>query len=67
MTTDEAFEALLNTRGIYKELGITRGAVGSFKTMLKDGKGISIDLKIKLLEKSGYNIKQEMIWEKPNI
>ena len=66
MTTDEAFEKLLNTRGIYKTLGVHRGTVGSMKALLKnDEVKISLDKKIELLKKAGYIMKQDIVWKEP--
>ena len=66
MTTHEAFQQLLNTRGIYKTLGLHRGTVGKMRSDLRDGKGnVSLDKKIELLRKAGYNMLQEMDWGPP--
>lgn len=66
MTTDEAFEQLLNTRGIYKTLVLHRGTVGSMKALLKtDPSKITLDKKIELLKKAGYKMKQDIVWCSP--
>lgn len=66
MTTDEAFEQLLNTRGIYKTLELHRGTIGSMKDALKNGNvKITLDRKIELLKKAGYAMKQDIIWSEP--
>ena len=64
MTTDEAFEKLLNTRGIYKVLELHRGTIGKMKDNLRTGTAhISLDKKIELLKKAGYQVVQEMQWQ----
>lgn len=66
MTTDEAFDQLLNTRGIYKILELHRGTVGKMKSDLQTGHAkITLDKKIELLEKAGYIKKQDIVWNNP--
>ncbi|HRH59047.1 MAG TPA: hypothetical protein PL045_00645 [Chitinophagaceae bacterium] len=65
MTTDQAFQEMIHTRGIYKILELHRGTVGKIKDDIKTGRqGISLDKKIEMLQKAGYKIAQEMIWKK---
>jgi hypothetical protein len=67
MTTEEAFEEMMNTRGIYHKLGIAKGTAGKMRSDMRDGlNNISLDKKIELLKKAGYEIKQEMIWRAPD-
>lgn len=67
MTTDEAFEQLLSTRGIYKTLVLHRGTIGKMKSDLQTGHAkITLDKKIELLQKAGYKIVQEMKWDEPS-
>lgn len=37
MTREEALKELFSTRGIYKNLGVTRVAVAAWKRRLKEG------------------------------
>lgn len=63
MTTNEAFEKMINTRGIYRTLGLTKGTVGKMRSDMRAGlNNISLDKKIAHLQKAGYLIKQEMQW-----
>jgi uncharacterized membrane protein (DUF2068 family) len=65
MTTDEAFEHMIPTRGIYHKLGLAKGTVGKMRNDLKTGNAkILIDRKIALLQKAGYKLKQEIVWKK---
>ncbi|NNV57376.1 hypothetical protein [Limnovirga soli] len=68
MTTNEAFEQMINTRGIFRILGLTKGTVGKMRSDMRAGlNNISLDKKIAHLQKAGYIIKQEMKWaEKGN-
>ena len=66
MNTNEAFNQMINTRGIYHKLALARGTVGKLRHDLKTGvHAISLDKKIELLLKAGYNVKREMKWKLP--
>ena len=60
MTTDQAFTKVINTTGIYKKLKMNESTVKSLKKRNADGVFISIDKKIEILQKAGYQIIQEM-------
>ena len=64
MTRDEAFEKVIFTRGISKELGVPDYVVRSLRQEFKkpDGK-ISIDKKIEILLKAGYRMIQQEAWD----
>lgn len=63
MTTEEAFNKMIFTRGIYHKIGLAHGTVASMRNAIKTGKNnISLDKKIQLLERAGYEIKQPMLW-----
>ena len=65
MTIDEAFEELLNTRGMAKLLGISRQTFSSYKYDMASGRrGVSLDKKKELLEKAGWVVKIEV--ERPS-
>lgn len=61
--TREAFEALIQERGIYKRLGVERSTVATWKIYLKKGKNISLDKMVEMLLKAGASVVQEKIWE----
>lgn len=63
MTTREAFEQLTKQRGWYKELGIPEGTASALKNHYKTGK-ISLDKMEEILEKAGFKVVQEKLWEK---
>lgn len=51
---DKAFEKLISQRGIYKKLDISQNNSTQLRWKLKNGIGISTDLKLELLQKSGW-------------
>jgi len=63
MTTKEAFAQLVSERGWHKNLGISDSAAWSVKNHFKSGV-ITIDKMEELLEKAGFRVKQEKLWEK---
>ncbi len=66
MTTDKAFEEMINKRGIYNKLGLTKGGVGRMRYDLRNNiNNITLDLKINLLQKAGYKIVQDIVWKQP--
>lgn len=65
MTTDEAFDKMINTRGIFHVLELPKGTVGSLRNDIKTARaGVSLEKKIALLKKAGYQVVQEMEWKK---
>lgn len=57
MNTDaihEEFARMINTRMIGRKLGLTAAAVAAIRYKLKAGRTISIDYKMKLLQRSGW-------------
>lgn len=50
---DQAFKEMIHTRGIHEKLGISSQQVRNYRQYLKDGRGVSTDLKIQLLQKAG--------------
>jgi len=64
-TTDEAFEQMIHTRGIYKQLNLAQYTVMRIRLDLKKGAlSMSLDRKIELLKLAGWHIAQEMKWAK---
>lgn len=51
---DEAFEKMINIRGIHNKLGNTSNDVKQLRYRLKNGPAVSLQLKLQLLQKSGY-------------
>ena len=51
---DKAFQELINQRGIHNKLGITSEKVRQHRYNLNNGQAISTDLKLRLLQKSGW-------------
>ncbi len=64
-TTKEAFAKLISKRGWYNDLGIGYAAGSSVAKRFKDGEKISTDKLEEILEKAGYKVLQEKLWEKP--
>lgn len=63
MSTEEAFNQMIFTRGIYHKIGLAHGTVASMRHAIKKGKNnISLDKKIELLQRAGYKIAQPMLW-----
>jgi hypothetical protein len=60
--TRQAFEAMLQERGIYKRLGVDTSTVANWKTYLRQGKSISLDKMEEMLIKAGAIMLQEKIW-----
>lgn len=64
MTTDEAFAKMIATKGMAKKLGLSDSTFGSIKYAFRTGKKtVSLDKKIELLQKAGYAIQQDIIWQ----
>jgi transposase len=61
--TRQAFEALLQERGIYKRLGVSIAVVSNWKAYVKAGKSISIDKMEEILERAGATVVQEKVWK----
>lgn len=61
--TKQAFAALINQRGIYKQLGVDRTTVANWKIYLKAGKHISIDKMEEILIKAGAEVVHEKVWK----
>ena len=59
----EAFEAMLQERGVYKKLGVDRSTVAGWKTRLREGKLLSEDKMKEMLFKYGYTIVQDEVWD----
>jgi hypothetical protein len=51
---DQAFEKMINERGIFKKLGVSSGVVRTYRYSLKNDIPISTDTKLKLLQKTGW-------------
>lgn len=66
MTTDTAFRIMIFSRGIHNVLNVRRGTVGKWRFDLrKDETKISLDTKIKLLQRAGYTMRQDIRWLLP--
>lgn len=63
-TTEELFEHVIHTRGVYQDLGITEMAVKNLRRNYKAGK-VSIDKMHEVLRRAGYQIVQETKWGQP--
>lgn len=51
---DKAFTALLKEKSVYKKLGETDNYIKQLRYKLKNGIGVSMELKLRLLQKSGW-------------
>lgn len=63
MTTREAFEQLINQRAWYTDLEITEVTASALKSNFKKGK-VTLDKMEEVLEKAGFTVKQEKLWER---
>jgi len=61
--TRQAFNLLIQERGIYKRLGVDRSTVATWKIYLNDGKKISLDKMNEILIRGGAEMKQDALWE----
>jgi hypothetical protein len=57
MTTNEAFEKLINTPGWYKLSGINESTARGIKKRFFDGKLLSLEKQFELLHAAGYQVK----------
>ncbi len=60
--TRAAFAALLSQRGIYKQLGIDRRTVASYKNRLNKGESISLDKMEEVLTNAGAIVERDKVW-----
>jgi hypothetical protein len=60
--TKQAFEALIQERGVYKKLEVDRRTVAGWKIYLREGKSISLDKMEEMLIKAGAAVVQEKVW-----
>jgi hypothetical protein len=63
MTTKEAFKDLISKRKWYADLGLSETAAWSLAKRINDGKDVSLDKMEELLEKAGYKVIQEKLWD----
>lgn len=64
--TKQAFTLLLNTRGIYKVIGVERSTVSSWKIRMREGDGVSLEKMEEILLTVGAMVIQEKIWKLPD-
>ncbi len=63
MTTEQAFEKMINERGIHNQLGIDSGTVRWYRNQIKENQKFpTIDKMIELLKRAGWKVKREMEW-----
>ena len=63
MTTREAFKHLISERGFYKKVeGLSESNARQIRKNFQEGK-ITIDKMEEILEKAGFKVKQEKLWE----
>lgn len=60
--TREAFMTLINTRGIYKILGVERSTVAGWKNRTRNGEGITLDKMKEILARAGITYQNELVW-----
>lgn len=63
-TLNEAYEEMINTRGIHNELELTRGTVNNLRTYFENGSNLTDNKKKEQLLKVGWVIVQEEKWAK---
>jgi hypothetical protein len=54
-----AFSKMIHARNIHRKLGIDSQLVRNYRSNLKQGKSVSLDLKLQLLQKAGISIQEE--------
>lgn len=55
---------MINESGIHHKLEISDSTARTLRKRFNDGTSISLDKMEELLEKAGYSVKQEKLWEK---
>ena len=65
--TREAFEQLLEVKGVHQHLGVSAPTVSNWKRYLAEGKTVSLDKMEEMLTKFGAKVKQEKVWQMPYI
>lgn len=63
MTTKQAFEELINERAWYANLGLGDSTARSYAKRFRENK-LPIEKIEEILEKAGYQVKQEKLWGK---
>ncbi|MBD0353538.1 MAG: hypothetical protein ICV65_20530 [Flavisolibacter sp.] len=63
--TRKAFATMIDNRGVYKKLGVSRSTVATWKIYLKEGKSLSLDKMEEMLDKYGATVVKEKVWELP--
>ena len=63
--TPEAFELLVNSPYFWSLTGESNNLRRQFSSMLRNGKGISLEKKEEMLTKAGFGLKQRTIWYVP--
>lgn len=61
---DASFQEMINKRGVHEKLGISSQQVRNYRQYLKDGRGVSTDLKLQLLQKYGIFAQEESFTRK---
>ncbi|MBD0288517.1 MAG: hypothetical protein M3342_06025 [Bacteroidota bacterium] len=56
---------MIDNRGVYKKLGVSRSTVATWKIYLKEGKSLSLDKMEEMLDKYGATVVKEKVWELP--
>ncbi|MBA3648125.1 MAG: hypothetical protein H0W62_06175 [Chitinophagales bacterium] len=65
MTTDEAFTQMIHTRGMHTRIDRTAKYMTWIRVKNQRHKGISLELKIHLLQKAGFKMLQDIEWGEP--
>lgn len=63
-TTKEAFKELVSDREKCEQLGIKNDTRRAYLSYLNSGRKISLDKMEELLEKAGFKVVQEKLWNK---
>ena len=62
MNRDQAFQKMIEQRGVHHQLGISSTAVRTLRNRLK-ADGVSATKKKEMLQAYGAKLKQEEVWE----
>jgi hypothetical protein len=60
---DKLFGEIINTRGVYHQLGLPEGTVRALRKKYNDHTGISAKKMREVLTKAGYRQAQPEMWE----
>lgn len=64
MTTKETFKAIISRRGWYQDIDIPVNTAKSLAKRFRENQ-LSLDKIEEIIQKAGYTVKQEKLWDPP--